>query len=703
MAQLRDSLVQGSLRVTDKIFGNAMDLSGTLTLLKVQDAEGTADNQPALIIGGPVSSQHIEIDDNEIMAKKTATTTNDIYINASGSPVHLGSTGSTSTDYTEVRSQKDATTTADGALRVAGGLSVTKKTVGASAQFGNIKLITGTSDGKERTISVTEKNLIIDTPTGYGVVFQTATTNKMKTVDDTFVPITTNTGSIGTSSLKWANVYATTFNGALTGTASNATTTADTNALYPVGVTSGATTTLKRDTSITMTGAQLALGNLTIGGTKDTDAGKTIASNSTIYLKTTASASVVFQINSASKCRVDTDGHLRPESNSGVNLGITSVRWKTGYFVTSVEVGTASKAINATDAAGAQIAPTVITQNSIATGGGFYLTQKGTGAARLAVTTLGTTSAGGVTTLTLGNSSNSTTNYNSQGKIVLYSANTAAHTIDTTSTTTAYTHTLPNATGTIAHTADITTAIQALDVSEATNTASKTVNKISETDGKISVTFQDISIGASAIGSGTLAIARGGTNAGSFTSAKMLYYNGTSIASTGSIQFIPEQNAELGSTKGKVNGIIITGATYGNTAANLASNTINVFRYGDPGPQIRFSTSVGTNSAGGNESGALIWSDNSTNNNLDSAFYFVGRKNADVAEANDGVVARNFIAKASLTIGQNYRNTYGKLLVTGDSGFIGKIAFGTTSGTTMTENASMAYNSTLKAITFTVA
>lgn len=49
-------------------------------------------------------------------------------------------------------------------------------------------------------------------------------------------------------------MYATTFSG----TASNATTTADTsNTLYPVGVTSSATTTLKRDTSITMKGGTI--------------------------------------------------------------------------------------------------------------------------------------------------------------------------------------------------------------------------------------------------------------------------------------------------------------------------------------------------------------------------------------------------------------------------------------------------------------
>ena len=50
------------------------------------------------------------------------------------------------------------------------------------------------------------------------------------------------------------NMYASTFNGTVT----YASTTADTtNALYPIGVTSGATTTLKRDTSITFTGANI--------------------------------------------------------------------------------------------------------------------------------------------------------------------------------------------------------------------------------------------------------------------------------------------------------------------------------------------------------------------------------------------------------------------------------------------------------------
>ena len=36
------------------------------------------------------------------------------------------------------------------------------------------------------------------------------------------VPITTNVYDLGTSSLKWRNIYATTFVGAISGTASNA-------------------------------------------------------------------------------------------------------------------------------------------------------------------------------------------------------------------------------------------------------------------------------------------------------------------------------------------------------------------------------------------------------------------------------------------------------------------------------------------------
>ena len=58
------------------------------------------------------------------------------------------------------------------------------------------------------------------------------------------------------------NVYATAFNGALTGTASNVTTTADTtNTLYLVGVKSDATTTLLHDTAISIQKGKITIGS----------------------------------------------------------------------------------------------------------------------------------------------------------------------------------------------------------------------------------------------------------------------------------------------------------------------------------------------------------------------------------------------------------------------------------------------------------
>lgn len=59
----------------------------------------------------------------------------------------------------------------------------------------------------------------------------------------------------------------------------------------------------------------------------------------------------------------------------------------------------------------------------------------------------------------------------------------------------------------------VAAALGTLDITDISNTASKTVLKITETDGKVGATFQDIAIAASQVTSGQLAIARGGTNA----------------------------------------------------------------------------------------------------------------------------------------------------------------------------------------------
>ena len=64
--------------------------TGTATFSKTQDMSGTADNGPALIVGGARTSTHIEMDCNEIQAKSSGTTTTQLYINTDGGCTNFG-------------------------------------------------------------------------------------------------------------------------------------------------------------------------------------------------------------------------------------------------------------------------------------------------------------------------------------------------------------------------------------------------------------------------------------------------------------------------------------------------------------------------------------------------------------------------------------------------------------------------------------
>ena len=121
MAQLKDLIVAGASRFLGKIYiEDSVTLNDTLILAKSQDLSGTADNRPALIVGGLPSAAHIEIDANEIQAKSSDTAATKLYLNHDGEGVQIGS-------YVNIEQDASIPTAANmGALRVTGGLSTTK-------------------------------------------------------------------------------------------------------------------------------------------------------------------------------------------------------------------------------------------------------------------------------------------------------------------------------------------------------------------------------------------------------------------------------------------------------------------------------------------------------------------------------------------------------------------------------------------------
>lgn len=113
-----------------KIAGLSIDINGNLkssknatfggimNLTRTTDASGTADNGPALIIGTRTGT-HLELDNNEIMAKASGTTVGNLSLNFDGGNIQMGAANTTYN--VQVRSTQASTSKTTGALVVGGG------------------------------------------------------------------------------------------------------------------------------------------------------------------------------------------------------------------------------------------------------------------------------------------------------------------------------------------------------------------------------------------------------------------------------------------------------------------------------------------------------------------------------------------------------------------------------------------------------
>lgn len=118
----------------------------------------------------------------------------------------------------------------------------------------------------------------------------------------------------------------------------------------------------------------------------------------------------------------------------------------------------------------------------------------------------------------------------------------------------------------------------------------------------------------------------------------------------------------------------IYGNTYGNDANYLISKTAGVFSYGDGGPQIRF----GTNYAGNQQEGALIYTDHDSAG-AGVSWHFVSN------QPDWSVDSKRYVARTSVTIGNLLPNTAYALYVGGGEAYY-------TNHINMKQNASILFS-----------
>lgn len=126
--------------ISGKVDKSGDTITGTLILSKTQDASGTANNKPALIIGGTDTQAHIEIDSNEIIAKSDGTTEATLYLNNGNGNINLQGS-----DYSVSNSDKFRTAIGAGTSSLTLGTTATTAAKGNHAHTLSIAADSGTN------------------------------------------------------------------------------------------------------------------------------------------------------------------------------------------------------------------------------------------------------------------------------------------------------------------------------------------------------------------------------------------------------------------------------------------------------------------------------------------------------------------------------------------------------------------------------